>query len=438
MNLTDASSQALWTRLQAFELDLPDRDGALRYRIASENDWPLDFTDRVVEEYRRFALMAKVLGHPVSPSDAVDQVWHAHMLNSRDYWGRFCTDVLGSPLHHDPNPGGADATRRHRQQYENTLAAYERVFGAPPPEDIWPRDPAVFGHRFRRVDLATHEVLPREVPGVRATSESEGKAEAEAEMLRRLGHKVTPAMLAYLGGGDERVSAMALARLTQRGLIRFDKGQPVRESGRVVDPAELTREEQLVWAEVNRQLEAGGRVRLPLTLGFSYLVPALQAQGLWSSDAATPAAARQRFVERFWRIGNLALLGGGLLLFAMQFGVIALLPWLIAGKGLWSAWHDQRERITPAGEALLSGLKQHLPSAADLSMGSPLLALGVAAGLMATATGADLSALRTAITPGKGADQGSGGCGGGCGGGCSGGGGCGGGGCGGGGCGGGG
>ena len=50
---------------------------------------------------------------------------------------RIC-DTLGRPLHHDPNPGGAGETARHRAQYRETLAHYARVFGAPPPADLWP------------------------------------------------------------------------------------------------------------------------------------------------------------------------------------------------------------------------------------------------------------------------------------------------------------
>ncbi len=47
------------------------------------------------DEYRRFAFLAATAGHPVTPSDAVDQAWHLHLTYSRDYWDRFCP-LLGN------------------------------------------------------------------------------------------------------------------------------------------------------------------------------------------------------------------------------------------------------------------------------------------------------------------------------------------------------
>ena len=54
----------LWHRISNFRLD------------AEENGWNRSFARRAAEEYRRFLFLAQVAGHPVSPSDEVDQVWH--------------------------------------------------------------------------------------------------------------------------------------------------------------------------------------------------------------------------------------------------------------------------------------------------------------------------------------------------------------------------
>lgn len=142
MRLTDAATTALWSRLQAFELDPPGLTRTISARVAEEQGWSAAHTRRVVEEYRRFLLLTQVVGRPVSPSRAVDAVWHTHLLYSRDYWERLCGEVLGKPLHHDPNPGGADEEARHHLQYLDTLAAYERIFGEAPPADLWTRGPA--------------------------------------------------------------------------------------------------------------------------------------------------------------------------------------------------------------------------------------------------------------------------------------------------------
>lgn len=64
------------------------------------------------------------------PSPFVDQVWHAHILNTHDYKA-FCEQVFGHFVHHIPGevhlPNGGFAV----YDYELTLEAYERRFGKP-------------------------------------------------------------------------------------------------------------------------------------------------------------------------------------------------------------------------------------------------------------------------------------------------------------------
>ena len=98
---------ALWQRIASHPLDDPAAPLPFSLRLAKENTWSLGFVRRAVEEYRRFAFLAVAAGHPVSPSDAVDQVWHLHLLYTHDYWGEFCPNVLRTPLHHGPTRGGA-------------------------------------------------------------------------------------------------------------------------------------------------------------------------------------------------------------------------------------------------------------------------------------------------------------------------------------------
>lgn len=71
-----------------------------------ENGWSHRYAQRVMEEYKRFTFLAVVAGHPVSPSDPVDQVWHLHLSYTRSYWQDFCPNILQTPLHHEPSRGG--------------------------------------------------------------------------------------------------------------------------------------------------------------------------------------------------------------------------------------------------------------------------------------------------------------------------------------------
>jgi uncharacterized protein (TIGR04222 family) len=152
----------LWRRIQGFSFDEDAAAYTFAQRLAKENGWSAPFTQRAIEEYRRFAFLAVTAGHPVSPSDAVDQVWHLHLLYTRSYWRQFCGEALGRELHHEPSVGGAGERAKFEDWYEKTLASYRRFFGEPP-RDLWPDAlaKAAAGERFQRVDLSKHLLLTR-------------------------------------------------------------------------------------------------------------------------------------------------------------------------------------------------------------------------------------------------------------------------------------
>lgn len=128
----------VWQRLSSYEIGPTDAALPFAARLARDNGWSAATADRVIAEYRRFAFLAATGETQVTPSDAVDQAWHLHLTYTRDYWERFCPDVLGKPLHHGPTAGGPHERNRFFAQYADTLARYEAAFGAPPPSDIWP------------------------------------------------------------------------------------------------------------------------------------------------------------------------------------------------------------------------------------------------------------------------------------------------------------
>jgi uncharacterized protein (TIGR04222 family) len=142
----DEMLQAKWRAIEAFALDDPGAALPFSRRLARDKAWSLPFTQRAIREYKRFVFLALHAGHPVTPSEAVDEVWHEHLTYTRSYWERFCGEILGRPLHHEPTRGGQQERERYHGQYERTLAAYEQLFGEKPPADIWP----VAKVRFRR------------------------------------------------------------------------------------------------------------------------------------------------------------------------------------------------------------------------------------------------------------------------------------------------
>jgi hypothetical protein len=153
----------VWRRLFSYTIGPSDAALSFADRLARENGWTPAHAARVIDEYKRFAFLAATADYPVTPSDAVDQAWHLHLCYTRDYWERFCPNVLGRPLHHSPTAGGDAELHRYFDQYAHTLKSYEAAFGACPPVDIWPNAARRLRHDplARRVHPKDAVVIPR-------------------------------------------------------------------------------------------------------------------------------------------------------------------------------------------------------------------------------------------------------------------------------------
>ncbi|KNE54087.1 hypothetical protein AMAG_00089 [Allomyces macrogynus ATCC 38327] len=95
----------------------------------------------LLREYQRF-LALKVLHHDsnallLSPRPAIDQFWHAHILDTKAY-AAMCAK-LPFFIHHDPAGAFDPASRAHRRAA--TLATYRARFGEEPIGNIWAVDP---------------------------------------------------------------------------------------------------------------------------------------------------------------------------------------------------------------------------------------------------------------------------------------------------------
>ena len=156
------SQRDTWSRLEAFEPDDPGSKLRFSDRLARENGWSAGYAERVIGEYKRFIYLCRFAGHPVTPSDEVDQAWHLHLCYTRSYWDEMCGTILGAPVHHGPTRGGSAEGEKFVDWYEKTLRAYRDHFCSEPPADIWPASDRRFAHhRYRRVDAAELFLMPR-------------------------------------------------------------------------------------------------------------------------------------------------------------------------------------------------------------------------------------------------------------------------------------
>lgn len=128
---------SLWQAISAHPLGGQRAASSFARRLARENCWSVEQAQGAILEYRRFCYLQRLSDHGLTPSHAVDQVWHLHLLYTQDYWRQFCTHTLGREMHHLPAIEHATDDARFREQYAQTLAQYEAEFGLPNPR-WWP------------------------------------------------------------------------------------------------------------------------------------------------------------------------------------------------------------------------------------------------------------------------------------------------------------
>jgi uncharacterized protein (TIGR04222 family) len=157
----DAMHAELWARIQEFQLDDPASSFPFSAKLAKENGWSRAFAARAIEEYRRFAFLGVAAGHPVSPSEVVDEVWHMHLTYTQSYWNHFCPEVLKKPFHHQPSTGGEEETEKFDDWYKRTLESYQAFFNEPPPEDIWPPPGSQFSQKPKHLDKSSHWIIKK-------------------------------------------------------------------------------------------------------------------------------------------------------------------------------------------------------------------------------------------------------------------------------------
>ncbi|MFT4602885.1 MAG: hypothetical protein ACI857_003072 [Arenicella sp.] len=152
----------LWNRIKDFDLDVVGSQFTFTDRLSRENGWTLDYSVRVIDEYKRFMFLLCCTNGPLTPSDQVDQAWHLHLIYTQSYWRDFCDGVLKREIHHGPTKGGSDEKDKYSDLYQRSKDRYLEEFETDPPEDIWPPHAIRFGQlQFTRVNRHKYWVFPK-------------------------------------------------------------------------------------------------------------------------------------------------------------------------------------------------------------------------------------------------------------------------------------
>lgn len=153
----------LYQAISDFSFDRGDEELTFRGRLARENMWTLEFAALACIEYKKFMYLVCTSDEMLTPSEAVDAVWHQHLVYSESYWIEFCGGVLKRQIHHHPTKGGGLEEIRYRRCYQATLERYYAAFDTWPDLVFWPSVDVRFAAagRTRTVSINEYYIIPR-------------------------------------------------------------------------------------------------------------------------------------------------------------------------------------------------------------------------------------------------------------------------------------
>jgi hypothetical protein len=103
----------------------------IKYKLLKDKGWTLERANRVEPQYKAFLFLigSKVRAEFV-PTFDIDEMWHAHILDTRKYMTD-CARWFGEYIHHYPYLGMKDAEDRSRAEglFASTCATISAAFG---------------------------------------------------------------------------------------------------------------------------------------------------------------------------------------------------------------------------------------------------------------------------------------------------------------------
>lgn len=128
------TNQELWNKIEAFDFDAPISEYGFSTRLANENYWTENFSQKAILEYKKFIYLAAISDWMVSPSTIVDTVWHQHLIFTTSY-ADLCT-IAGKQIQHIPSTHNRNEFAQFKRAKELTQQLYESNFGYQP-EELW-------------------------------------------------------------------------------------------------------------------------------------------------------------------------------------------------------------------------------------------------------------------------------------------------------------
>ena len=111
----------------AFEFDSKNDNYGFTIRLAKENYWTYEFTQKAILEYKKFMFLAAINDEMVSPSEIVDTVWHQHLIFTKSYNKFF--KLLGKKIQHVPSTHNKEDFETFVNAKKRTKELYLQYFG---------------------------------------------------------------------------------------------------------------------------------------------------------------------------------------------------------------------------------------------------------------------------------------------------------------------
>lgn len=124
----DEALEAAVTKVNEIDLTM------LKRKQIEEYGWASEHADQVEDLYRKFLALNLVYpDRKVCPTGPIDELWHAHILDTRAY-AADCEKVFGHFLHHFPYFGmrGPEDRKNLEDAFADSRELFIRHFGVDP------------------------------------------------------------------------------------------------------------------------------------------------------------------------------------------------------------------------------------------------------------------------------------------------------------------
>ncbi|MCM1958214.1 hypothetical protein NCZ17_02355 [Acinetobacter modestus] len=95
-------------------------------KLLESKGWSSSKIERAISDYKKYmALMKAMNGYQLVPNEEIDEVWHMHILDTRQYM-QDCDELFGEYIHHYPYFGML--SEENKSQWLETQSLSENVW----------------------------------------------------------------------------------------------------------------------------------------------------------------------------------------------------------------------------------------------------------------------------------------------------------------------